>query len=172
MKNSRLIVVLAVTIYLCTASTTLLSAQDQNTSTGSDITATTQDVNEIVGHYIALKEALIQSNSKAASNAASELVEFLAIPASTSILYTIKADAVYIVETNDLDEQRKHFGTMSETVYSLVKATGANEDTLYWQYCPMALDHQGAYWISLEKKINNPYFGEKMLHCGSVKDEF
>jgi len=43
---------------------------------------------------------------------------------------------------------------------------------LYRQYCPMAFQNKGAYWLSSEKKIMNPYFGDKMLHCGVVKEEF
>jgi len=40
----------------------------------------------------------------------------------------------------------------------------------YYQYCPMAFDNKGAYWISNETEIRNPYFGEKMLKCGENKD--
>jgi hypothetical protein len=35
----------------------------------------------------------------------------------------------------------------------------------------MAFNNEGAYWLSAEKEVNNPYFGDKMLHCGSVKEE-
>jgi Cu(I)/Ag(I) efflux system membrane fusion protein len=34
----------------------------------------------------------------------------------------------------------------------------------------MAKNQEGARWISREKEIRNPYFGEKMLKCGSVVD--
>jgi Cu(I)/Ag(I) efflux system membrane fusion protein len=34
----------------------------------------------------------------------------------------------------------------------------------------MASNDQGADWISREAEILNPYFGEKMLKCGTVKD--
>jgi Cu(I)/Ag(I) efflux system membrane fusion protein len=32
----------------------------------------------------------------------------------------------------------------------------------------MADDNTGGDWLSLEKAIENPYFGDKMLTCGSV----
>jgi Cu(I)/Ag(I) efflux system membrane fusion protein len=32
----------------------------------------------------------------------------------------------------------------------------------------MANNNSGADWLSLEKVIKNPYFGDKMLTCGSV----
>jgi Cu(I)/Ag(I) efflux system membrane fusion protein len=33
----------------------------------------------------------------------------------------------------------------------------------------MANDNKGATWISKDKNIINPYFGDKMLTCGSVE---
>ena len=33
----------------------------------------------------------------------------------------------------------------------------------------MAFDNEGADWIASEKQIRNPYFGDKMMKCGSVK---
>jgi hypothetical protein len=35
----------------------------------------------------------------------------------------------------------------------------------------MAMNNEGAYWLSTSEKIRNPYFGDQMLTCGSVKDE-
>ncbi|MCO4780995.1 MAG: efflux RND transporter periplasmic adaptor subunit [Candidatus Cloacimonetes bacterium] len=37
-------------------------------------------------------------------------------------------------------------------------------------YCPMAFDNQGAYWVQDEDEVLNPYFGSKMLKCGTIKD--
>ncbi len=36
-------------------------------------------------------------------------------------------------------------------------------------FCPMVDNNKGAYWLSLSETIYNPYFGSKMLKCGSVK---
>jgi Cu(I)/Ag(I) efflux system membrane fusion protein len=33
----------------------------------------------------------------------------------------------------------------------------------------MANDNKGADWLSFDKAIKNPYFGDKMLQCGSVE---
>lgn len=35
---------------------------------------------------------------------------------------------------------------------------------------PNVFNDKGALWISSIKKIHNPYFGEKMLKCGEVKE--
>ena len=31
------------------------------------------------------------------------------------------------------------------------------------------LSNNGAYWLSKQEKVINPYFGEAMLTCGEVK---
>jgi Cu(I)/Ag(I) efflux system membrane fusion protein len=33
----------------------------------------------------------------------------------------------------------------------------------------MVDDNNGAYWLSREEKVINPYFGGAMLTCGEVK---
>jgi len=41
---------------------------------------------------------------------------------------------------------------------------------VYYQFCPMAIDNKGAYWLSEESDIKNPYFGDAMLTCGETKE--
>ena len=41
----------------------------------------------------------------------------------------------------------------------------------YRQFCPMAFDFKGAFWLSDSEEILNPYFGEEMLTCGNVDVE-
>jgi hypothetical protein len=53
---------------------------------------------------------------------------------------------------------------------TLVKGGQLSAGALYLEYCPMANGNEGAYWLSNEKQIKNPYFGDKMLKCGSVKE--
>jgi Cu(I)/Ag(I) efflux system membrane fusion protein len=36
----------------------------------------------------------------------------------------------------------------------------------------MANSNKGAYWLSLEKEIRNPYYGQAMLTCGEIRDTF
>jgi len=52
----------------------------------------------------------------------------------------------------------------------LVKDSGLESGELYVAHCPMALNDKGASWVSNSKEIRNPYFGESMLTCGSVKE--
>jgi len=69
-----------------------------------------------------------------------------------------------------VEEQRKAFKAISEKIYELASSDKLEFNTLYKQYCPMAFDNTGAFWLSDSKEILNPYFGEKMLKCASVKE--
>ncbi len=53
---------------------------------------------------------------------------------------------------------------------ALAKAFGPFDETIFVQHCPMADNNNGADWLSLDKQIRNPYFGDKMLTCGSVTE--
>ena len=41
---------------------------------------------------------------------------------------------------------------------------------VYYQRCPMFNNGKGANWLSKESAIKNPYYGNKMLTCGSVTE--
>ena len=40
---------------------------------------------------------------------------------------------------------------------------------VFQQFCPMANSDKGAIWLSSNEIIMNPYFGAKMLKCGTVE---
>lgn len=88
-------------------------------------------------------------------------------------LNSINKSAESIVNTDDIKNQRNHFIELSEEMINLVRnfdLPGA-EEKLFVQFCPMANNDEGAFWISEEKQIRNPYFGDAMLTCGEVKEE-
>jgi membrane fusion protein, copper/silver efflux system len=68
--------------------------------------------------------------------------------------------------SDDLVSQRKSYATVSEELYKVIKSYGVGE-TVYYMYCPMAKSN----WLNDSKEVNNPYYGEMMLKCGSSKEE-
>ncbi|MGK0379269.1 efflux RND transporter periplasmic adaptor subunit [Patiriisocius sp. Uisw_017] len=80
----------------------------------------------------------------------------------------IKSSVTSISDISNIKEQRSHFKHLSEHFISAIEAFGINEK-VYSQFCPMADNDNGAYWLSREEKVLNPYFGDAMLKCGSVK---
>jgi Cu(I)/Ag(I) efflux system membrane fusion protein len=70
----------------------------------------------------------------------------------------------------NLDDQRKAFSSLSQSLYQAIKAYGLGSSTAYYEFCPMAFNNEGAFWLSDSKTIRNPYFGDKMLTCGEVRE--
>ena len=124
---------------------------------------------KILSNYLVIKEALVKTDGEEAGAAAKKLITEFGV-AQDKLAKEIFFDAQHIAETDNSDHQRDHFFTLSDNIYEMVKLTGVNNKVIYRQYCPMAFDNEGAYWLSSEKQVNNPYFGDRMLHCGSVKE--
>jgi len=76
------------------------------------------------------------------------------------------------IATNDnLDNQRDHFVILNENMVPIAINVNGPDEMLYVQKCPMANNNKGAVWLSAEKDIKNPYYGDAMLTCGSVIEE-
>ena len=138
-------------------------------------------VQQITNYYLEIKNALVASKTAEAQAAATKLIAPLeqfnasALPADQQKFYKEQAASIQdaakgIISASDVEAQRKHFGPLSQSVYALNKSFAAKEGSLYRQYCPMANNNKGGYWLSAEKEVLNPYFGEKMLKCGKVAE--
>lgn len=82
---------------------------------------------------------------------------------------TMNSALEMIIVAASIEEQRKHFASFNSGLYQSIKAFSIGEEVFY-QYCPMANDKEGAYWLSGVKEIQNPYLGSAMPKCGSVKE--
>lgn len=122
---------------------------------------------EAYAHYLHLKDALVASDKDEARKAAAELRQSLA---ALSTGKKAEAEAARIASSSDVTEQRKAFSLLSNEMKTIVKGAKLSAGVLYVEYCPMANDNEGALWLSNEKEIRNPYFGDMMLKCGSVKE--
>lgn len=117
---------------------------------------------EVFQHYIHVKTALVNSDSKEASAGAEMLVGTTEDPQVKTIAGTIMA-------AEDIEAQRAAFEELTAPMEALL-AGELESGELYKQFCPMAFNNKGAYWLSQEKAIKNPFFGDRMLSCGKVTE--
>ncbi|WP_288955460.1 efflux RND transporter periplasmic adaptor subunit [uncultured Polaribacter sp.] len=134
----------------------------------------------VYNDYINLKDALVKEDSENTSVNATSLLNSLskvdmkllsdnnAHTHWMSLVKEIQSSATSISKTSDIKEQRDHFKHLSSHLINAVQLFGVNEK-VYVEFCPMADNNNGAYWLSKEEKVINPYFGEAMLTCGEVK---
>lgn len=140
------------------------STSDSNTETIKTVGLSFSDdnVGEQFQHYIHVKTALVNSDAKEAQSGAKMLMENTDDTALKGLLSKIS-------ETSDIEAQRTVFSDVTAKMTAIVDASISSGE-VYQQFCPMAFNNQGGYWLSTEEEIRNPYFGDKMLKCGKVTE--
>ncbi|WKK75722.1 DUF3347 domain-containing protein [Marivirga salinae] len=126
-----------------------------------------EQLKSILSSYFSVKDALVKTDAAEAKSALAKLLGNIA-----SELEQMKSLTKQMHEKEDVEEIRSDFDDLSQQVYDLVKENSDNkEQTVYKQFCPMAFNNEGAFWLSDKEEIRNPYFGDKMLKCGKVQEE-
>ena len=115
--------------------------------------------------YLRIKDALVSSDPAEAQAAAKHLDSLWTTNSpGDQLLSSVRQ----LASTSDLAGQREAFYSLTQA-YLVSLESKPGEDSLYLQFCPMAFDFEGATWISREKVVMNPYFGDEMLNCGVVR---
>ena len=125
-------------------------------------------LSQLLTQYYNIKDALVAGNGNLASVKAEEFIKI-----ANSIDYKVISegninallkDASPISETKDINKQRQHFANLSNNMAELAKSVKLTTEPIYKAYCPMKKTN----WLSNEKAIKNPYYGNAMLTCGNV----
>jgi len=82
----------------------------------------------------------------------------------------IATETNHLMASNDIEAKRKSFQSVSDGLFDLLRTIRYDGSKVYQLFCPMAFNNTGASWLSNSSEIVNPYFREKMLHCGDVRD--
>lgn len=127
-----------------------------------------RQLSQLLSQYYNIKDALVAGNGNDASTKAGEFIKTAnsidhKLISEENINALLK-DATPISETKDINKQREHFANLSNNMVSLAKAVKLDTAPIYQQYCPMKKTN----WLSSDKAIKNPYYGNAMLTCGKV----
>jgi hypothetical protein len=146
--------------------------------------AGTQMLTTVVGKYYTLKNALVATKAAMADSAAIQLgtsadslqvflqkdtANYTAIKLYMDTIIS-QSKAITTINDESCEKQRLAFSTLSSAMYELLKNVDLKNAGVYYEHCPMAFNEKGAYWLSDDSDIKNPYFGKKMLECGEVTD--
>jgi hypothetical protein len=123
-----------------------------------------QDTNKLLSDYIAVKNALVNGDSKAAAQAVVTFQQTLNAGGDFAEKASLLKDADKVAKAGNIEKQRAGFSDLSTDMWKVVEKTDHVNSPVYYQYCPM----KKAYWLSQEKVIKNPYYGSAMHSCGSV----
>ncbi|MEM9832097.1 MAG: DUF3347 domain-containing protein [Bacteroidota bacterium] len=168
MKTLILAVASTLIIFGCGNSTQEQSADTSEVASKTPKKTTAEDRNlaQVVDQYLLLKDALVASNSEETQAKATKMLEVI----DATNMMGVQQSAKQIATTEDLETQRAYFDSLSVSVYELLESQSGGDKTLYKQYCPMAFNDRGAFWLSNAEEIRNPYFGDQMLKCGRVEE--
>lgn len=137
-----------------------------------------QTLKPVFDSYFNLKDALVQSDEKKASEKASLLLSSLSkiemnalgekehqvwMKSNKELLKIVG----FIAKSNDITDQREEFAKLSVRMHELAKVSNLGT-TFYYQRCPMYKNGKGGTWLSLESTIKNPFYGSQMLNCGKT----
>jgi len=140
----------------------------------------------VVDEYIKLKDALTNDNAVSAKNQTKKIkialqnVDMLLLLGDAhnvwmDALKSINKNIITIESNSNIEAQRKAFGLLSKDLSEVIDMLGvetANGKSLYLEFCPMADNENGSFWLSYDKEIANPFFGASMLTCGEVKKTY
>lgn len=73
-----------------------------------------------------------------------------------------------IIDAEEIEAAREAFFQLNENLEELLSSS-IESGKVHKCFCPMARNNQGGSWFSTEAEILNPYYGDKMLKCGTIK---
>lgn len=144
-------------------------------------TAISEELKPMFEAYFQLKDNLVNDDAQGAQTAITQFKQ--ALSAVSISAFKGEAQDLWMNHSVILSDEmenlsgaapiekiRTSFFKLSGVMIAAANSYGAGKDEIYVQFCPMADDNQGAYWLSTSTQIRNPYFGSSMLKCGEVQD--
>lgn len=181
MKQLFLILMAALVLWSSCANNEPGETAQQAPPAESGVVKFRQQYQEALSAYLALKDALVSSDQGEAGQAAAILKNALAqvesalseggLPEGWSgRLSQLQSGCEKVAAAADLESQRSAFLELSNAMIESAREVGPLDKAFYVQHCPMAFGNSGGDWLSDSQEIFNPYFGDRMLHCGTVKE--
>ncbi|MFT5824240.1 MAG: Cu(I)/Ag(I) efflux system membrane fusion protein [Crocinitomix sp.] len=138
----------------------------------------------VVESYLSVKDKLADDNSNIQSDVSAVQKSLTKVDMSLVMgdahnewmktLKSLNKNIKILSKAVNIDEQRIIFLTISKTLSDVLAKLGLemeNKKRVYLEFCPMANNNNGGYWISAKKEIQNPYYGDSMIGCGEVLSE-
>jgi membrane fusion protein, copper/silver efflux system len=138
-------------------------------------------IKQVYFDYLPVKDAMIASAPAVANTKSEILLKAIAKVDMSQAkgeahmewmkdLNVLQTIAEMVKNEKNLENQRNLLSPLSDQLYHTLKKYQV-ETNGYRQFCPMAMNNKGAFWLSDSDKVLNPYFGDAMLTCGNVEEE-
>ena len=143
--------------------------------------AFSQEIAAVVSAYFQVKNSLVKDQiPTAATQLLAQALAKVSSAAGTGkekakwekIKAELSQATAKIKGAKDIGAARTQFSNLSASIIQLAETYPLSQQVVYKDYCPMAFDNKGGYWLSETEDIRNPYFGASMLSCGEVKQTY
>jgi hypothetical protein len=169
MKKMKLLLIITITTFSmisCSNASSKKPIAVESQEMAKPVFENTQ-FNDIFQSYLSMKDAMVKSDAIATKEFAMKLNEKLnSFKAKKQFLTLTK----YIATETDIEKQRVAFLNLSIMMIELTKTQKLKTGAAYVAYCPMADNNNGGFWLTDENAIRNPYFGDRMMKCGKIKE--
>ncbi len=127
-----------------------------------------QRADQLFDKYLSISQALVKSDGKAAAGSHDEFREHLEkAPDFVQKKDLLTSSDKMSKAGADPEKLRLAFAELSPAMWAYIRQVDSLSKDVFYQYCPM----KKVYWLSDQAVIRNPYYGSKMLSCGSVRDK-
>ncbi|MFT4737194.1 MAG: Cu(I)/Ag(I) efflux system membrane fusion protein [Paraglaciecola sp.] len=161
----------------------LMNHPEVNISEGTyDVSDAFRDqIKTVFDNYLLVKDAMVSSDAKlvnekaallqkAISDVNMELVQGDAHLTWMKDLAVLTSTAEMLTKETDIEKARMLLSPLSDQLFHSLSKYKV-ETKGFRQFCPMAFDNSGGFWLSNSEEILNPYFGDAMLTCGNVEEQ-
>ncbi len=169
MKKIKLLIIITIATFSmisCTNASSKKTTTIESQELAKPVFENTQ-FNDIFQSYLSMKDAMVKSDAIATKESAMKLNEKLNSFKAKKQLLTLTKN---IASETDIEKQRVAFLNLSIMMIELTKTQKLKTGAAYVAYCPMADNNNGGFWLTDENAIRNPYFGDKMMKCGKIKE--
>ncbi len=153
---------------ICLTLTFLACSQQKGSEEIIAVDGGSSEITDVLSAYMNLKDALVQSDFEKTTAAGKVFKEVTKGNVDAAYEKALMSITEKIIAAADVEAQRVEFEQVSVLMFALAENGQFETDgqAIYKQYCPMAFNSRGAYWLSMDESILNPYFGDRMLSCG------
>jgi Cu(I)/Ag(I) efflux system membrane fusion protein len=140
-----------------------------------------KQIGNVIDTYINLKDALFKSDFAQAKEQSEKVkkalnnVDMLLLLGDAhnewmKDLKLLNQKTTNIINANNIENQRISFAELGPALGKVIDKFGFqnSKKPIYLEYCSM----KKAYWLSYNKVIKNPFYGDAMSSCGEVTKEY
>jgi len=161
-----------------------LSMMNQPSSKKVDVNEGFQkQLDQVTRDYFEIKNQLVLNEIKLSTKAASRLYKTIDQVSTSGLdeqalkIWTQQKNGLMshlknMEKSKDISQIRVDFSSLTQVITEMVETFGLHSGEVFVDYCPMAFNDKGGYWLSEFEEIKNPYYGDAMLKCGVVKRKF